>query len=72
MDTCWDGFYTCQKRLSRFPTIVYQGRGEEEYNLDYTGTPPNKQEFRMYGKAGSKGILVTIKYPNAGAYQLFD
>jgi hypothetical protein len=40
MDDCWDGFYTCQKRLSRFPTMIYQGW--EEYNLEYTGTPPEK------------------------------
>lgn len=24
MDSCWDGFYTCQKRESRFPTLVDQ------------------------------------------------
>ena len=23
MDHCWDGFYTCQKRQTRFPTMVY-------------------------------------------------
>ena len=70
MDHCWDGFYTCQKRESRFPTVVYQVW--DEYNLEYTGTPPNKQSFRLYGKPGSKGFLVTIKYPNAGAYQILD
>ena len=70
MDHCWDGFYTCQKRRSRFPTLVYQGW--DFYNIEYTGTPPNNQDFRLFGKAGSPGFLVSIKYPNAGAYQIFD
>lgn len=37
MDHCWDGFYTCQKRESRFPTLVYQ---DWDYNIEFTGTPP--------------------------------
>jgi len=51
MDHCWDGFYTCQKREQRFPSLVYQNT--DEYNIEYTGTPPNEQEFRLYGKSGS-------------------
>ena len=69
MDHCWDGFYTCQKRESRFPTIVYQQR---DYNIEYTGTPPSKQEFRLYGRVGSPGFVVTIKYNAAGAYTIYD
>ena len=69
MDHCWDGFYTCQKRESRFPTLVWQ---ERDYNIEFTGTPPSKQEFRLYGKPGSPGFTVTIKYNAAGAYILYD
>lgn len=70
MDDCWDGFYTCQKRETKFPSIVYQGW--DEYNIEYTGTPPNVQDFRLFGRTGSPGFLVTIKYAKAGSYQLFD
>ena len=39
MDHCWDGFYACQKRETRFPTMVYQ---EVNHNIEFTGTPPQK------------------------------
>jgi len=70
MDHCWDGFYTCQKREQRFPTLVYQDA--DGYNIEYTGTPPKEQEFRLYGRTGSPGFLVTIQYPDAGAYSIYD
>ena len=69
MDHCWDGFYTCQERETRFPTLVYQ---RWDYNIEYTGTAPQKQEFRLYGRAGSPGFTVTIQYNAAGAYQMYD
>ena len=69
MDICWDGFYTCQKRESRFPTLVYQ---RWDYNIEYTGTAPAKQEFRLFGNTGSPGFVVTIKYNASGAYQIYD
>lgn len=69
MDHCWDGFYTCQKRESRFPTLVWQ---EVDYNIEFTGTPPQKQEFRLMGRVGSPGFVVSIRYNAAGAYQLYD
>jgi hypothetical protein len=69
MDHCWDGFYTCQKRESRFPTLVWT---EVDYNIEFTGTPPSKQEFRLFGRRQSPGFVVTIKYNAAGAYQLYD
>lgn len=69
MDHCWDGFYTCQKRESRFPTLLWQ---ERDYNIEFTGTPPQKQEFRLLGRVGSPGFMVTIKYNASGAYQLYD
>jgi len=69
MDHCWDGFYTCQKRESRFPTLVWQ---EVDYEIEFTGTPPQAQEFRLIGRVGSPGFVVSIRYNAAGAYQLYD
>ena len=65
MDHCWDGFYTCQKRESRFPTVVYLDR---DYNVEFTGTPPVEQEYRLFGRDGASGFVVTIQYNAAGAY----
>ena len=42
MDHIWDGFYTGQKRMSRFPAIVKASSISEEYTIRYTGTPPQK------------------------------
>lgn len=69
MDHCWDGFYTCQKRETKFPTLVYT---KWDYNIEYTGTAPAQQEFRMFARSGSPGFVVTIKYNASGAYQLYD
>ena len=69
MDHCWDGFYTCQKRETRFPTIV---ETTTDYTIEFTGTPPAKQEFRLYGRSGTPGYVVTLQYNAAGAYVLYD
>jgi len=69
-DHCWDGFYTCQKREQRFPTVVDQRA--DGYVVEYTGTPPQEQEFRLYGSTGSPGFRVSIYYPNAGAYAVYN
>lgn len=37
MDTVWDGAYTGQKRLQKFPTFLDISRN---YTIEYTGTPP--------------------------------
>lgn len=37
MDHVWDGFYTGQKRMSRFPVLIETGFN---YDIYYTGTPP--------------------------------
>jgi len=70
MDHCWDGFYTCQKREQRFPSLV--DTRADGYTIEYTGTPPSKQEFRLYANSGAAGFLATIYYPNAGAYYVYD
>lgn len=47
MDHEWDGFYTSQKRLDRFPTLVDAGW---TYLVSYTGTQPIKQRFKLISK----------------------
>ena len=69
MDHCWDGFYTCQQREQRFPTMVYQNA--DTYWVEYTGTPPEKQKFVLHAAAAT-GFKVRIKYSNAGAYAIYD
>jgi len=46
MDHVWDGFYTGQTRLSRFPIIVYLPQGAV-YDIVYTGSPPKKQFYTL-------------------------
>ena len=53
MDHVWDGFYTGQKRLSRFPALVQMGK---KFNVFYTGTPPSSQRFKVVGNLGDKEI----------------
>jgi len=70
MDHCWDGAYTCQKREQRFPTFLDISRN---YTIEYTGTPPQKQMFELYSDSrSSRGTLITIRYPDAGAYKVYD
>ena len=42
MDHVWDGFYTGQKRMTRFPVIVPD---KSKIHISYTGTPPENQKF---------------------------
>ena len=69
-DHCWDGFYTCQEREQRFPTMVQQRSSLDTYWVEYTGTPPEAQEFVLHGAAGTPGFMVQVKYSGAGAYYI--
>ena len=46
MDHVWDGFYTGQLRLQRFPTLIKAGR-DNTYRIQYKGTPPGSQRFKL-------------------------
>jgi len=46
MDHVWDGFYTGQIRMSRFPIIMYLPQGAV-YDIVYTGSPPKKQFYSL-------------------------
>jgi len=50
MDHVWDGFYTGQTRLSRFPIIVYAPTGAT-YDMVYTGTPAKKMKYTLWSQA---------------------
>lgn len=67
MDHGWDGFYTSQKRLTRFPSQV---QTDKSYTITYTGTPPSNMRYKLESDSGTKGILLKIPYPNAGSYTI--
>lgn len=69
MDHVWDGFYTGHLRLQKFSSIVDLSF---DYNIRYSGTPPNNQEFRLDGAEDGEGAIFNILYPNAGTYWLYD
>jgi len=69
MDHVWDGFYTGQVRLSRFPSVIQVG-DDQSYEIKYTGTPPENQRFTL--RADSSSVVVKIDYPKAGVYRVID
>lgn len=73
MDHVWDGFYTGQLRLSRFPSILeIDATNQRTYTISYTGTPPGSQRFTLHTdkEISQLGIIVKIDYPKAGGYQI--
>lgn len=69
MDHGWDGAYTSQKRLQKFPTFIDTARN---YTIDYTGTPPSSQKFTLHANKYDSGTLITIPYEANGAYVIYD
>lgn len=67
MDHVWDGFYTGQVRLSRFPAQIETG---EDYEVRFTGTPPKAMRFTLQAESSS-GIMVKIPYASAMANAIF-
>lgn len=67
MDHMWDGFYTGQKRLSRFHAQILTGKS---YTIQYTGTPFNNARYLLKADSGAKGVLLKIPYPNAGCFSV--
>lgn len=70
MDHVWDGFYTGQVRLSRFPSIIRAQQGDV-YELKYTGSPAKNQSFALRANIQNAaepfktGLTVRIPYPSA-------
>lgn len=62
MDHVWDGFYTGQTRLSRFPALI-ETSGDAVHDITFTGTPAKLMKFRLTG--GGSGTTVRIAYPGS-------
>jgi len=67
MDHTWDGFYTGQLRLSRFPAQINTNKA---YVMQYSGTPFKNARYTLKADDSNRGILIKIPYPNAGAYSV--
>lgn len=63
MDHVWDGFYTGQLRLSRFPAQV---ETNQDYVVEMAGTPPKKMRYSLSADIGL--LKLKIPYPVAGSY----
>jgi len=64
MDHGWDGFYTSQKRLTRFPAIIEAPKGSV-YELTMTGSPPKKMRFTIRTESAATSMTVRFAYPSA-------
>lgn len=64
MDHSWDGFYTSQKRLSRFPAFI-DGKKGKVYDIVFTGTPPKEMRFSLKTISPDTGVTLRIAYPGA-------
>ena len=62
MDHLWDGFYTSEKRLSRYPTLILGGP-KRFYEIKYTGTPPMNQRFSL--RSDHTQVTIRIRYTYA-------
>lgn len=49
--------------------MVYQPT--DTYWVEYTGTPPKKQMFMLHSANGG-GMVIQIKYSDAGAYAIYN
>lgn len=64
MDHGWDGFYTSQKRMSRFPSI-FEGSRRSVYDITFTGSPAKKMRFLLNAKSKTTAATIRIAYPSA-------
>jgi len=64
MDHMWDGFYTGQKRMSRFQS-VFDGTRGNVYDISYTGSPAKAQTFVFNSQNKAAGATIRIAYPSA-------
>lgn len=61
MDHGWDGFYSSQKRMTRFP-ILTSGKTGNTYDIKFTGTPPKKMVFTFRNAYNEGGMIIRIAY----------
>lgn len=66
MDHRWDGFYTGQVRLSRFPAQI---ETDTDYQVRFTGTPAKNLRFTLIADSGA--MKIKIPYDSTGSYVVF-
>ena len=59
MDKIWDGFYSGQLRLSRFPIIV-NAPDKSVYDFKFTGSPAKKMKFKLISQDPDAGMTIRI------------
>ncbi|CDW80878.1 ipt tig domain containing protein [Stylonychia lemnae] len=72
-DHLWDGFYTSQLRLARWPTIIETGQANgtyKTYDIRYSGTLPSNQRFSLF--ADDSAVILRIDYTKTGSYIVTD
>ena len=70
MDHVWDGFYTGQKHLSRFPSLIYTGL---YYNVTLSGTYPGKVKLQLLATENrDKGVVMTFFYTDPQSIQVWN
>jgi hypothetical protein len=69
MDHVWDGFYTGQKRMSRFPSILPMNRF---MNITATGTWPNNMRYHLVAAEDfNKPSVITVSYQHPYTIALY-
>jgi len=69
MDHCWDGHYTCQKRLSRFPSLVETNK---KYEIYFTGTQPMKTRYTIEGgEAGVDWLYLMVDFSQSRLFNVY-
>lgn len=69
MDHCWDGHYSCQFRLSRFPSIVQTNRF---YEIKFSGTQPANTRYAIAGgQTGVDWLHLKIDFSQSRLFNLY-
>ena len=69
MDHCWDGHYTCQFRLSRFPSLIQTNR---YYEIKFTGTQPANTRYTIAGgQTGVDWLHLKIDFSQSRLFNLY-
>lgn len=69
MDHCWDGHYTCQKRLSRFNGMLQLNKN---YEVWFSGTQPSVSRYLIQGTVDtSTWLQVKIDFSKSILYNVY-
>lgn len=69
MDHCWDGFYTCQERIQRFPALLEAEPGSV-HNIKFTGTPAKHMLYSLRAQNPNAGTTVRMHYPEPSVREI--